>query len=48
MLTPEMARTILHAVNLQINSNIIAIKPSARLNVLKAFELYRDTNRALK
>lgn len=48
MLNPEMARHILHTVNLQINSNTIAIKPNAGLNIIRAFKLYGDTRNALK
>lgn len=43
-----MARSILHVVNLQINSNTIGIKPKAGLNIIKAFKLYQDTNKAIK
>jgi hypothetical protein len=48
MLTPELARQILHTVNLQINSNTFAIKPKAGYNIFKHFSLFSDTRKALK
>lgn len=48
MLTPELARSILHKVNLQINSNTLAIKPGPALNPLRMLSLALDTRRALQ
>lgn len=48
MLTPDLARQILHTVNLQINSNSLAIKPNAGYNIFKHISLYSDTRKSLK
>lgn len=42
MLTPNFARTLLHRVNLQINSNTICIKDDpSPWNLPEQFKLYR-------
>jgi hypothetical protein len=48
MLTPEMASRIFKTVNLQIHSNMKAIKPNPGINIFERLRLSRDTSAALK